>query len=81
MLDDIEAILPVSQIEEMYNDKMQNSPAFQNLIDTMRGDEFKKVVEQLKANKRFQDLMEKAQEHGVNIELIKEILEKIFGWS
>lgn len=81
MLDEIESILPVQEIEKLYNDKLENSPAFKNLIDVMRGDDMKSVIEQLKENKKFQELVKKAGEHGVDIELIKEILQKIFGWS
>lgn len=81
MLDEIEAIIPSDKLAALFEEKMANSPAFKNLIIVMRGEEFKKIVNELKENKLFQELIERAKEQGVDIDLIREILQKIFGWA
>lgn len=81
MLDEIEAILPYDKIKALFYDKLETSTAFRNLIDVMKGDEFKSVIEQLRANPGFQEVINRLKEQGVDIQVIIDLLNKIFGWG
>lgn len=81
LIDDIKAILPVDDIKALYYETLETSEAFVNLVDTLKGDEFKGIVNQLRANPKFQKLIQKAKDHGVDVKLIIDLLNKIFGWG
>lgn len=81
MLDDIEAILPTEKFQELYYYKLKNSPAFANLIERLHGEDFKVILNKLLKNERFQELVNVAKDHGVDFQVVREILKLIFGWD
>lgn len=80
MLNEIEAILPEKQFQDLFEEKMKNSPAFANLIAQMRSEDFQEIVDEMRANPTLIALLQAAQEHGIDIQKLNEILKKIFGW-
>ncbi|GLV33850.1 uncharacterized protein CBL_11266 [Carabus blaptoides fortunei] len=81
LIDDIKAILPTDEIKALFYKTLESSEAFVNFIDILRGDEFKGIVNQLRANPTFQKLVQKAKDNGVDVQLIIDLLNKIFGWD
>lgn len=81
LLDDIKAVLPLDDIRALYYETLKTSPDFANLVSVLKGDEFKGIVEKLRANPTFQEIVERARQKGVDIVLIIDLLNKIFGWG
>ncbi|GLV33851.1 uncharacterized protein CBL_11265 [Carabus blaptoides fortunei] len=81
LIDDIKAVLPIDDIKALYYETLRNSPDFANLVNVLKGDEFKGLVAKLRANPTFQEIVERARDKGVDIELIIDLLNKIFGWG
>lgn len=47
----------------------------------MQGDDFKSVVEQLRENPRFQEMVERLRSHGIVVQRVIDMLNKNFGWG
>lgn len=73
-------MLPVEDIKALYYEKLENSPDFAALVEKLKSDDFKVVINTLVSNQKFQQLIEKAKESGVDVDAVKDFLNKIFGW-
>lgn len=81
LIDDIKALLPLDKLEAMYNDKLTSSVDFAAFIAKMRSDEIKATVHLLMQNPNMKTFLEKAKEHKVDIQLVFDILNRLFGWD
>lgn len=77
----IDEILPSDKFKKLFYEKLETSPDFSDFIESIRGDEFKNILQQLLANEEFQILIQKAKDNGVDFNSILEILRKNFGWD
>lgn len=79
-LDSVVQALPLDKFRELVQEKLESSQEFVEFIQKLKSDDFKKIVETLVANEKFQELIEKAREDGIDVDAIKEFLNNIFGW-
>lgn len=79
LVDDILAILPVDELNDMYEEKLQNSPAFAEFIDQLKSDNFQEIVNQVYVHPTFQKIVKRAEEVGIDLELIKNLLKVLWG--
>lgn len=79
-LDSVVQALPVDQIHELVEEKLQSSEEFAEFVEQLRSDDFKRIVDRLVSNEKFQEMIEKAREDGIDVDAIKEFLNDIFGW-
>lgn len=79
LLDDIEAILPLKQLQDLYAKKIKESKAFKEFVDQIKSDNFQQIVNKVYVNPTVQKMLTKAKDAGVDLQVIKEILETIFG--
>lgn len=81
LLDDIEALLPLEKIKALYEDKLMSSPDFAALIEHLKSDEMKAMVQAINKNPAIQDINKRLKEQGVDVALVIDLLNKIFGWG
>ncbi|XP_068082098.1 uncharacterized protein [Anabrus simplex] len=81
LIDDIKALLPIEQIRALYHEKLETSPDFKNLYDTLSSDEFHNFILRLKALPEVQELVQKLRDHGIDVDKIVDFFKSIFGWN
>lgn len=79
LLDDIEKIIPVDEIKALHEKKMKESKAYKEFIDQLSSPNFQEIVNKVYANPTFQKMLTEAKKAGVDLKLVKDILETIFG--
>lgn len=79
LVDDIRAILPVDELNDLYEEKLQNSPAFADFIDQLKSDNFQQIVNKVYVHPTFQELLNRAKEAGLDLEVIKDLLKVLWG--
>ncbi|XP_029172515.1 protein G12 [Nylanderia fulva] len=78
-VDDILAILPADELNDLYEDKLENSPAFAKFVKQLESDNFQKIVNKVYAHPTFQELLEHADNAGIDLEIIKDLLKILWG--
>lgn len=78
-VDDIMDILPVDLLNDMYEDKLENSPEFAKFIKQLESDNFQKIVNKVYGHPKFQELLEHAEDAGIDLLLIKDMLKILWG--
>lgn len=80
-IDDIKAaIRPVTdQLINLYKQKMQTSKVFQDFVNQLKSPNFQELVNKVYALPKFQELLTHAKNHGINVELVRELLKTILG--
>ncbi|KAL2731840.1 Protein G12 [Vespula squamosa] len=71
LVEDIKKILPINKIKALYHQKLQTSPAFKQLIDRLSSSEFQTIVNNVYGNPRFQYLLNKAKQAGLDVNHMK----------
>ncbi|XP_015127123.1 uncharacterized protein LOC107048468 [Diachasma alloeum] len=79
LINDILAILPVDKIKALYNEKMEKSPRFKNLVDRLRSPKFQAVIDTLMANQEFQNIIKKAKAAGIDLKATANFLSRVLG--
>ncbi|XP_058805216.1 uncharacterized protein LOC131672179 [Phymastichus coffea] len=78
-IEDVKALLPLDKIESLYNEKLQTSEDFKNLITRLKSQEFQGLVNKFMVNPALQNLMKKAEAKGVNVQAILDFLTALLG--
>ncbi|XP_076623244.1 uncharacterized protein LOC143342843 [Colletes latitarsis] len=78
-LDDIEAIFPEQKVKDLYTYKMANSKVFIDFMAHLRSPATQRIADYIVNNPNFTDLLTKAHQAGINVEDVKEFLEKFLG--
>lgn len=78
-INDVKALLPLQKFKELYKRKLATSKAFRDFVDQLKSENFQKIVNAVYANPKFQALLAKARKAGVDLILIKDLLETILG--
>ncbi|XP_049814342.1 uncharacterized protein LOC126260919 isoform X6 [Schistocerca nitens] len=81
MLDEILAILPVDELKALYNEKLQTSPDFAELINRLSSDEFHQLVLRVLELDAVQNLIQMLRDAGIDVDAIMDFFRKIFGWT
>ncbi|XP_049827125.1 uncharacterized protein LOC126266714 isoform X4 [Schistocerca gregaria] len=81
MLDEILAILPVDELKALYNEKLETSPDFAELINRLSSDEFHQLVLRVLELDAVQDLIQMLRDAGIDVDAIMDFFRKIFGWT
>ncbi|XP_047115603.1 uncharacterized protein LOC124795576 [Schistocerca piceifrons] len=81
MLDEILAILPVDELKALYNEKLETSADFAELINRLSSDEFHQLVLRVLELDAVQDLIQMLRDAGIDVDAIMDFFRKIFGWT
>ncbi|XP_063986109.1 uncharacterized protein LOC135167154 [Diachasmimorpha longicaudata] len=79
LVKDIKNLLPLQEIKAMYYNKLKNSEAFRNVIETLKSPRFQKFVDTLAVNKEVQHIVKTLKEHNVDVHVILDLVTKILG--
>ncbi|XP_012227643.1 protein G12 [Linepithema humile] len=78
-VDDIMAILPLEELNDLYEKKLKESKAFADFIAQIESENFQEIVNKVYANPKTQELLKHAEAAGIDLELIKELLKVLWG--
>lgn len=78
-VDDIMDILPKDELDELYETKLKESKAFKKFIDQLKSENFQEIVNQVYSHPQFQELLGHADNAGIDLELIKDLLKELWG--
>ncbi|KAJ3628943.1 hypothetical protein MTP99_013375 [Tenebrio molitor] len=80
-LDEVEAILSLSDFLYLLSDKILNSPDFQNFYVEISSEEAHTLVEEVRALDEVQRLPQRLIDMGVKVEDALDIVYELFGWG
>ncbi|XP_014483127.1 PREDICTED: uncharacterized protein LOC106748777 [Dinoponera quadriceps] len=78
-LDEIEAILPIKELQALYDKKLKESKAFADFINQLKSPNFQEIVNKVYAHPTVQKLLDEARKAGVDLKAVREALETILG--
>jgi hypothetical protein len=81
ILDEIEGILPLADMLALLNDKLQNSPDFQNFYVEISSEEAHTLVEEVRALDEVQRLAQRLMDMGVKVEETLAVVYEFLGWG
>lgn len=81
MLDAMEAILPVDEINALFEEKKQTSDAFKYMVDRLHAQEFVTIVHELSLNEDFRTFGFTAAKYGVSLEKMTSFISKLIGMN
>ncbi|XP_014605826.1 PREDICTED: uncharacterized protein LOC106787725 [Polistes canadensis] len=76
---DVKALMPNDQLKVLYQKKLQSSSAFKELVQHLSSKEFQTIVNTLYANQRFQHILKRANESGLDINAVREVIQTVLG--
>lgn len=79
MLKDLYDVLPLYKIDALYEHKMRTSKVFVDFITKMKSKEMKKIINNLVANKSFEEFIIKTKEKGLDIEGVANLTNRMIG--
>nr|XP_022920938.1 protein G12-like [Onthophagus taurus] len=80
-LDDIHKILDVSQTLTVFNDKLNNSPDFQEFFEIISSEEAYNMAEEIRALEEVQRVAERLTEMGIDIDKVIDLIYELLGWN
>ncbi|XP_078043332.1 uncharacterized protein LOC144473381 [Augochlora pura] len=78
-LDDVEALIPVAQIKQLYNKKMSTSKIFADLMQKLRSPQVQKIANAIAANPNLKVIIQKANKVGIDSKAVVAFLERFLG--
>lgn len=78
-VDDILAIVPVKQLQDLYSRKLATSKAFADFIKQLESPNFQAIVNKVYAHPKTQELLAHAKNAGIDLLVIKNLLEVLWG--
>ncbi|KAH0948435.1 hypothetical protein HN011_008391 [Eciton burchellii] len=78
---DILAILPKKELQELYEKKLKTSEAFKKFIEQLESKNFQEIVNKVYVNPKFQALLKHAKDANIDLILIKDLLKILWGIS
>ncbi|GAB1863924.1 Protein G12 [Camponotus japonicus] len=79
LVDDVLAVLPVDELNDLYEEKLKTSPEFKKFVDQLKSDNFQQIVNKVYVHPTFQKLVKRADAAGIDLELIKNLLKVLWG--
>ncbi|XP_049774591.1 uncharacterized protein LOC126162248 isoform X14 [Schistocerca cancellata] len=79
MVDEILAILPLDELQALFNEKLETSPDFKELYDRIRSPEFQSIVETLNSLPEYQELLQKLRDAGIDVDAVIDLIRGLFG--
>lgn len=76
---DILAVLPKQQLQNLYDKKLKTSKAFADFIKQLQSDNFQQIVNKVYTNPKFQEFLAHARNSGIDLLVIKNLLEILWG--
>ncbi|KAH0819479.1 hypothetical protein GEV33_003312 [Tenebrio molitor] len=81
ILDEVEGILPLTDLLALLNDKLQNSPDFQALYVEISSEDAHTLVEEVRALDEVQRLVQRLIDMGVMVEEALAVVYEFLGWG
>ncbi|GBP45760.1 Protein G12 [Eumeta japonica] len=78
--DELRSVLDLLSIHAFAQQKYAESPEFAAFIDNLRGPEAYGLFQQLRENETFQYAVAELEAYGIDIQLIRDILQSLLGW-
>lgn len=79
LIDDIKALLPKDKIKALYYKELANSKVFADLIARLKSPSTQRIVDAVRANPNYAAILQKAKDVGINVDAVKEFLERVLG--
>lgn len=81
LFEELKAALPIEDIKELYHDKLENSPDFQDFFEKVSSEKARELVEEVIALDEFQKLAAKLEELGFDLQKLKDFIYNLLGWN
>ncbi|KAL0116915.1 hypothetical protein PUN28_010055 [Cardiocondyla obscurior] len=81
LLADLYDLLPLDEINALYNQKMQNSKVFSDFVKKLESLEFKKLLRNLSESQTYKNFILITNKQGLELEEIAKFVYKIFGFK
>ncbi|XP_011697955.1 PREDICTED: protein G12 [Wasmannia auropunctata] len=78
-VDDILAIVPKQQLQDLYEKKLETSEAFRNFVKQLESENFQQIVNKVYNHPKCQELLNHARNAGIDLLVIKDLLEILWG--
>jgi len=78
-VDDIMAILPKQQLQDLYKKKLETSKAFAEFVKQLESENFQQIVNKVYAHPKTKELLAHAKNAGIDLLVIKDLLEVLWG--
>ena len=79
MIDDIISILPLDDLRALFDEKLATSPDFQNLVKRVQSPEFQALLDQLRNDPEYQNVLKDLKSRGIDVDKVIELLRSLFG--
>jgi hypothetical protein len=81
IINEIISILPLDEIAALYKYKLENSPAFAELVKKLESPEFRTLVDAIAKNPEVQKIAQELRNRGVPVDAFIELVKRIFGFQ
>ncbi|XP_011168434.2 uncharacterized protein LOC105201866 [Solenopsis invicta] len=81
MLEDVYSVLPISEIVDLHQQKMQNSKVYADFFKQMSSQQTQKLIDDLYANQTFKNSVMTTRENGLELQGVTQLIGSIFGLS
>lgn len=78
-LDEVEALIPLDKLKNLYQDRLKNSAVFAEFINKLKSPTAQSLLNKLCASKNFNNFLSKAKSHGVHLDVVKKHLKNVLG--
>ena len=79
LIDDIKALVPVDKIKALYYKELADSKVFADLIAKLKAHTTQRIVDAVRANPNYAAVLQKAKDAGIDVNAVKEFLERVLG--
>lgn len=77
---DIKAILPLTEMRALFNEKLQTSEAFANLVSHLTSDDAIAFFSTVRATEEYQWIIASLEDFGIDFENIRNLIRNFLGW-
>ncbi|XP_058056256.1 protein G12-like [Anopheles bellator] len=75
------SVLPVAQWQQLYAEKMKNSPAFKEFINKLRGFDYVQIKNFYSSSREFRSFVKMFRDYGIDVGSWQNAVKKILGWG
>lgn len=76
---DVRALIPEDKIKALYEQKMETSKEFAEVVNRLKSEESQNVVNNLMANPKFKNFLDRVEKRGINVREIMDFLSSLLG--
>ncbi|XP_071050738.1 uncharacterized protein [Onthophagus taurus] len=80
-VDEVLAILDLQAVLEALNDKLNNSPEFQEFFGKISSEDAHQMVEEIRAIPEVQRIAQRLREMGIDVDKVIDLVYGLLGWS